>query len=571
MPNKIPRSPFTTRLSGSAKETELRLRNIFQWKKKRPPIPLFLLTVAAVMSCFGLVSCESRAEEPADESPKASEQTPLELNADEVLTLTTADGRILTVGLYLTAAEQDEDWFAVTRVEVQEEDTLIQTIDPAQLPANDSYLFEGLFVVPGYNMGSPDVRDLNFDGSEDLGLLATNHFPHNIPYRYFLWDEEQGQLVDSFMMCNLPDLDTDKQQLIEKWTDGVTRYYKVENNYPVMLKETQWEGEESETYIYEDKLTGLTLDDNGTGDDYVTITARLPTNDSVKNEITMYVVLGGDQGVLTHTWETRARPKLLSGRISSVQKDSIVVELQNTTSNYGAADVFIAEVQNGELTLFEYNEPMNENNVVYGSQVVPRTDSELSCVRIPTLASKWHSPEWNTLIWENGQWKNVPDGYFTDTYTLTVDGGMELTLALRGWHSDESSWYYDQIQILHGETVLQTIPEGSFTPDTHCPFEYFNADTAYHKVLAYDINFDGNTDFGIPCNTTHNDGHVWFLYDPQTRQYRFAFSLAGEPTVEEEKQQIIEEWWDDSIYITYNTYEYSDQGTLTLVDSYIDN
>lgn len=393
---KIPHSPFTTRLSGSAKEIELRIRSIFQWEKKRPPVVLFILTAVLVLSCCGLVSCRAETEEPADESPESPVNTPTEeteqaiagIDTDEILTLTTADGRILTVGLNLTATAQDEDWFTVTRVDVWDEDTLIQTIDPTQLSDNAPYLFEGLFVLRGHNIGSPDVRDLNFDGSEDLGLLATNHFPHNIPYRYFLWDEEQEQFVDSFMMCNLPNLDTEKQRLIEEWTDGLTRYYKLENNIPVLVRQVQWEGEKSETYIYEDKLTGLTLDDNGTGDDYVTITARLPTNESAKDEITMYIMLGGDQGVLTHTWETRAWPKLLSGRISSVQKDSIVVELRDPTSNYDAAGVFIVEVQNKELALFEYNEPLNENNVIYGSKVVPRKDSALSCVRIPTLAGK---------------------------------------------------------------------------------------------------------------------------------------------------------------------------------------
>ena len=31
------RTPFSTALSGSARETERRIRNIFLWKKKRPP------------------------------------------------------------------------------------------------------------------------------------------------------------------------------------------------------------------------------------------------------------------------------------------------------------------------------------------------------------------------------------------------------------------------------------------------------------------------------------------------------------------------------------------------------
>lgn len=71
----IPRTPFSTRLSGSAKETELRLRNIFQWKKKRPPVVLFMLTAIMVLLCFGLVSCET-AEPPQEEETPATETTP---------------------------------------------------------------------------------------------------------------------------------------------------------------------------------------------------------------------------------------------------------------------------------------------------------------------------------------------------------------------------------------------------------------------------------------------------------------------------------------------------------------
>ena len=37
MKQNIPRSPFATALSGSAKETELRIRSIFQWKSSARP------------------------------------------------------------------------------------------------------------------------------------------------------------------------------------------------------------------------------------------------------------------------------------------------------------------------------------------------------------------------------------------------------------------------------------------------------------------------------------------------------------------------------------------------------
>ena len=64
----FPASPFSTRLSGSAKETELRLRSIFQWKKQRPPVWLMLLTAAICLSCGSLVSCQ------VEEQPSASQQ-----------------------------------------------------------------------------------------------------------------------------------------------------------------------------------------------------------------------------------------------------------------------------------------------------------------------------------------------------------------------------------------------------------------------------------------------------------------------------------------------------------------
>ena len=78
MKQKIPHSPFSTHLSGSAKETELRLRNIFQWKKKRPPVVLFVLILVVLLSCFGLFSCTPQAESPAVDDSKAEMARPVE-------------------------------------------------------------------------------------------------------------------------------------------------------------------------------------------------------------------------------------------------------------------------------------------------------------------------------------------------------------------------------------------------------------------------------------------------------------------------------------------------------------
>jgi len=63
MKREIPHTPFATRLSGSAKEIELRLRSIFQWKKKRPPVMLLLAALIVAVGCGGLVGFSASASE----------------------------------------------------------------------------------------------------------------------------------------------------------------------------------------------------------------------------------------------------------------------------------------------------------------------------------------------------------------------------------------------------------------------------------------------------------------------------------------------------------------------------
>ena len=57
----LPHTPFSTPLSGSAKETQTRIRNIFQFQKKRPPVLALALAAALALFCGGLVSCDVQA------------------------------------------------------------------------------------------------------------------------------------------------------------------------------------------------------------------------------------------------------------------------------------------------------------------------------------------------------------------------------------------------------------------------------------------------------------------------------------------------------------------------------
>ena len=76
-----PRSPFATHLSGSARETELRIRNIFQWKRLRPPVWLMALVGAIILLCGSLVSCQWQAQDmslPADTQHHGARETHME-------------------------------------------------------------------------------------------------------------------------------------------------------------------------------------------------------------------------------------------------------------------------------------------------------------------------------------------------------------------------------------------------------------------------------------------------------------------------------------------------------------
>lgn len=64
MNNKMPRTPFSTRLSRSAKETEIRIRNIFSGPKKRPPMLLMILIASLILLCGNLVAFRPLPTQP---------------------------------------------------------------------------------------------------------------------------------------------------------------------------------------------------------------------------------------------------------------------------------------------------------------------------------------------------------------------------------------------------------------------------------------------------------------------------------------------------------------------------
>lgn len=119
-----PRTFFSTALSGSAKETERRIRNIFQGQKKRPPIWLMALVVLSILLCGSLVSCQERepslshSEMPSASSSGTSDRSATPMAAPSEYPWQEALAPYWN-GSYYTRAYNDLDWLAGERGEME--------------------------------------------------------------------------------------------------------------------------------------------------------------------------------------------------------------------------------------------------------------------------------------------------------------------------------------------------------------------------------------------------------------------------------------------------------------------
>jgi hypothetical protein len=94
MKNCMPRTPFSTPLSGSARETEIRIRNIMSGPKQRPPVLFLALVFSVCIFCGNLVSCQVKETEVPDtgagsslaDLPDPPEQKPdMEVREEQVV------------------------------------------------------------------------------------------------------------------------------------------------------------------------------------------------------------------------------------------------------------------------------------------------------------------------------------------------------------------------------------------------------------------------------------------------------------------------------------------------------
>ena len=577
MTRPCPYTPLSTPLSGSARQAEARIRNLFQGPKRRPPVWLMALTLLLIFSCGGLVTCRTAASPPPEEgAPVFSLTTPGKESVPFSDLLGFSGTAIHTV------REDLSDWYEYqirlpdgTSFSLADTSGLMYHLDldgdgHPDLLAHDP---DGgwLLVWRRWPDGSVRSQNLRQAAAELLGLEGT---PWELVALTFHPQDEMVSIRSaadpSQILLTLP-----LSQLLEAACGG-----------NILLASSGQQGEDliplSDTLpfgTYAVFREGLDLDGTGGTDDSVTVFSY--DDDSASGPLTVVEAALGTGEVLTWELPSTGHPRLLPASFTPSGLQSVVLVLEDRYSNYGAASCFVLAVEEGALTeqvrlgTWEDNadDPAPDCPVIWSAYLHTRPDG-LQVLRVPILYDKWHQPEWATLSWTQAGWDLTRDGYLTDTETVTVGPGRTLTLALRcpiPAPDDSSQLRYDQIQVLDGGTLLQTITPDSFTPDSRAAFQGF---VAFSPLLDYvdvrDIDFDGSEDFGVLCDTTHNEAHCWFVWDEASGSFRYLTTLGGRLEVLPETGQLVEGWWTDGPEPVYHALAYNSRGELVLVPSQSD-
>ena len=577
MTRPCPYTPLSTPLSGSARQAEARIRNLFQGPKRRPPVWLMALTLLLIFSCGGLVTCRTAASPPPEEgAPVFSLTTPGEESVPFSDLLGFSGTAIHTV------REDLSDWYEYqirlpdgTSFSLADTSGLMYHLDldgdgHPDLLAHDP---DGGWLLVWRRWPDGSVRSQNLRQAA-AELLALEGTPWELVALTFHPQDEMVSIRSaadpSQILLPLP-----LSQLLEAACGG-----------NILLASSGQQGEDliplSDTLpfgTYAVFWEGLDLDGTGGTDDSVTVFSY--DDDSASGPLTVVEAALGTGEVLTWELPSTGHPRLLPASFTPSGLQSVVLVLEDRYSNYGAASCFVLAVEEGALTeqvrlgTWEDNadDLAPDCPVIWSAYLHTRPDG-LQVLRVPILYDKWHQPEWATLSWTQAGWDLTRDGYLTDTETVTVGPGRTLTLALRcpiPAPDDSSQLRYDQIQVLDGGTLLQTITPDSFTPDSRAAFQGF---VAFSPLLDYvdvrDIDFDGSEDFGVLCDTTHNEAHCWFVWDEASGSFRYLTTLGGRLEVLPETGQLVEGWWTDGPEPVYHALAYNSRGELVLVPSQSD-
>lgn len=149
-----------------------------------------------------------------------------------------------------------------------------------------------------------------------------------------------------------------------------------------------------------------------------------------------------------------------------------------------------------------------------------------------------------------------PDEEVLLTLEAPLADGRTLTLEAVGKELDEYSSGVREVRVYDGETLVQAVPaaEGiktEWSGTDNLAGEYTSCWDTESVMTVLDLNFDGNTDFGLfgwsPNNTIP---YYYWTWNGETEQYGFACTLQGVTLYPEEKTVMAEYKHDAAAYIT---------------------
>lgn len=210
-----PNTPFTTRLSGSAEETELRIRNISHWKRERPPVWLFASIVTLMIGCVSLVSCKIQDASAITEVDRIATGVQ---SGDIWFDVEESDNLVRREGVYnILLAGTDADGQHIDSMMVVSYDTLSLKVGVVSVP-RDTLVDRPVDQNPklAYGQGGVEQR------AEDISLLL------GVPIDYYIQIDLEGLVsvvdyvggIDFYVPCDM-DYDDPYQDLQIHFDEGM--------------------------------------------------------------------------------------------------------------------------------------------------------------------------------------------------------------------------------------------------------------------------------------------------------------------------------------------------------------
>ena len=398
----MPRSPFTTRLSGSARETEQRIRSIVQWKKRRPPVLLLLPALLLIVLCGGLVSCQERDNTPAD----SDSHTTSALNVPQFSSSWPEEETVPFSNILGYSG-------TVTRSDIRTDDGSTYWYEfQADLPGGTSFLLASL--------SDPVYVDLDGDGQLELLSAPGDHYLK--VWRKWpdgsIRTQTLAPAAAEVMSCSTDDITVllfhEADQTVTVGTSagreetypiatllahsysGTIQVYPTSNDTAPLISY----GTNPEEYLSIAFFEHMNLDGVGDMDDAVTI---FTYGYSVSpGPLTVMEVTLGTGETLRWEEETPVLPNCFSAYLTTPDRQSLVVDLGQLYSVPRYTDYIILSVEDGTLNELYRLEERGGPAWISGAYTQERPDG-LSNLYLPVLSDDKLHTFWYTLSWSGNQ------------------------------------------------------------------------------------------------------------------------------------------------------------------------